>query len=116
MADKNALSGLILEGTRFADNKLTFKGKLRIDGEFVGEIESDGQLIVGKTAKIDAQILVREVLVAGEVKGKIKDCHLLEIQDGGRVLADVEARVLDVKAGAIFHGSSQMIPQAAKTK
>ena len=108
MADKNVLSGMIMEGTRF-EGKLIFKNKMRIDGEFVGEIISDSQLIVGKTAHIDADVKVRELIVMGEIRGTISDCLLLQIHEGGRVLADVKVKTLDIKPGAIFDGRCGMI-------
>lgn len=115
MADKGLLSGLILEGTRF-EGKLFFSNKMRIDGEFSGEIVSEDQLIVGKAAKVDANIRVRDLLVMGEVKGTISNCTTLEIQKGGRVLADVRVETLDIKPGAVFEGKCAMITEEGKKK
>ena len=42
------------KGTEF-EGKLKFHGTLRIDGYFKGEIEADGNLIVGEDAKIEAK-------------------------------------------------------------
>ena len=108
MSEKNMLSGVIMEGTRF-EGKLFFKNKMRIDGEFSGEISSEDQLIVGKTAKINADIKVRELIVMGEVKGTVSSCSTLEIQKGGAVLADINVKVLDIKPGAVFDGKCSMI-------
>ena len=107
MGDKGGLSGLILEGTRF-EGKLSFEQKMRIDGEFVGEISSRSQLIVGKSAKINADLKVREIIVMGEVQGTVSNCELLQIQDGGKVMADIEVDSLDIKPGAIFDGKCKM--------
>ena len=113
MADKSVISGFIMEGTRF-EGKLEFKNKMRIDGEVSGEISSDDQLIVGKSAKINADIKVRELIVMGEVRGTISNCGVLEIQKGGRVLADVQVKVLDIKPGAVFDGKCAMISSDKK--
>jgi len=108
MAEKGGLSGLILEGSRF-EGKLTFKNMMRIEGEFVGEMVSESQLQVGKAAKVNADIRVRELIVMGEVQGTISDCDRLEIQAGGRVMADIKVKTLDIKPGAIFDGKCSMI-------
>ena len=113
MADKGMLSGLIMEGTRF-EGQLSFKQKMRIDGEFVGEMSSESQLIVGKSAKIDADIKVREMIVMGEVRGTISDCQLLQIQEGGKVVADIQIKTLDIKPGALFDGKCTMIAGESK--
>jgi len=108
MSGKGMLSGLILEGTRF-EGSLQFENKMRIDGEFKGKITSKSQLIVGKSAKIDADIKVQEVVVMGEIRGTIAECENLEIQNGGRVLADIRVKTLDIKPGAIFEGNCVML-------
>ena len=107
MAEKNFISGMILEGTRF-EGKLCFKDKMRIDGHFQGEIESNDQLVIGKNARVDAKIKVGEMIVMGEVKGQVTHCGLLQIQDGGRVIADIHVVKLDVQQGAIFDGKCTM--------
>lgn len=115
MADQSALSGLILKGTRI-EGKLFFDDKMRIDGEFSGEITSKNQLIVGKTAKVNAEIKVGEMIVMGEVRGKVAQCESLQIQEGGRVIADVRVRKLDVRPGAIFDGKCSMITDTTQDK
>lgn len=107
-ADKGMLSGLILDGSRF-EGKLTFVNKMRIDGEFHGEIESKDQLIVGKSAKIDAEISVGELIVMGEVRGHVKHCDMLQVVEGGRLIGDIRVKTLDLRPGAIFDGRCEMI-------
>ena len=111
MADKNMLSGLIMEGTKF-EGKLFFKNKMRIDGEVIGEIHSEDQLIVGKNAKINADIKVNQIIVMGRVEGSISNCDLLEIQEGGNVLADIQVKTLNIKPGALFDGRCTMTKES----
>lgn len=108
MADKNIISGMILEGSRF-EGKLTFKNQMRIEGEFYGEIESDHELIIGKTAQVNADIRVGKLVVMGELSGTVSSCTTLQIQDGGKVLADVCVQELDVQPGALFDGKCAMM-------
>lgn len=108
MADKNIISGVILEGSRF-EGKLTFKNQMRIEGEFLGEIDSEHELIVGKTALVDADVRVGRLIVQGQLKGKVSECGQLQIQEGGKVLADISVRELDIQPGALFDGKCAMI-------
>lgn len=112
MADKEMLSGLIMEGTRI-DGKLTFRNKMRFDGELNGEIVSKEMLIVGKNAQIQADIKVGQMIVMGVVKGTITECEQLEIQEGGSVIADINVKSLDIKPGAIFEGKCAMISDSS---
>jgi len=109
------LSGLILKGTR-VEGKLFFKDKMRIDGEFAGEITSENQLIIGKTAQVNADVKVGELIVMGELKGKVSSCDSLQIQEGGRIIGDIRTRKLDIKPGAIFDGKCTMMAEESKDK
>jgi len=108
MADKNIISGMILEGSRF-EGKLTFQNQMRIEGEFLGEIQSDHELIIGKSANVDADIRVGKLIVQGQLKGTVSQCNLLQIQDGGKVLADISVHELDIQPGALFDGKCAML-------
>ena len=61
-AGLNALlgPGSVVEG------KLSFKGQVRIEGTFTGEITTTDLLIVGETAKVSANINCGSVVVNGE--------------------------------------------------
>ena len=115
MADKGIMSGLILEGSRF-EGKLTFKSMMQIHGEVEGEIISQSKLVVGKQARIKADIKVKELAVMGRVEGTITDCDLLEIQEGGQVFADVTVKTLHIKPGALFDGKCTMIKEPKNRK
>ena len=53
--------GCIYEG------KLTFEGRVRVDGRFTGEIFSTDTLEIGPQAEIEAEIDVSTVIIAGSV-------------------------------------------------
>lgn len=113
MAEKGGMGGIILEGTRF-EGKLEFGQTMTIGGEFIGEMASESQVIVGETAKINAAIKVRELIVKGEVRGTISHCELLQIHKGGRVIADIQVKTLDIKPGALFDGNCKMVTDHKK--
>lgn len=108
MNTKNIMSGVILEGTTF-EGKLTFNDKMRLDGIFKGEIQSKGQLIIGKTAKVTGDIEVGECIILGEMTGTIKKCDHLQIEEGGKLTADINVLKLEIKPGALFDGQCKMI-------
>jgi cytoskeletal protein CcmA (bactofilin family) len=103
--------GVRLEG------KLTFAGTVRIDATFVGSIVTDDVLVVGETARIDANITCGTIVVHGEVNGNIQAKNGVEIHGGAKVRGDVEAPSLMVEKGAFFQGASRMDPaKAARAK
>ena len=53
------------------EGRLTFKGTVRVEGKFTGDIASEGTLNVGKDAQVSGLVNVGELLVAGHVSGDI---------------------------------------------
>jgi cytoskeletal protein CcmA (bactofilin family) len=74
------------------DGKLTFEGSVQIDGEFRGEIETSGRLIIGAHARVHAQVTAGEVVVEGELKGDVVASEGLEIRSSARVYGQLSAR------------------------
>jgi cytoskeletal protein CcmA (bactofilin family) len=93
--------GVRLEG------KLTFSGTVRVDATFQGSIVTDGILIVGDAAKVDADITCGTVVVEGEVNGNVTARESVEIRRTAKVRGDVETPSLSVERGAVFEGASR---------
>jgi len=93
------------------EGKLAFEGTVRLDGHFTGTIESkDGLMIVGEKAVVRADILVHTATVHGEVSGNIRATHCIELHPPARVNGDLNAPVVVVDAGVVFHGNCTMKP------
>ena len=104
MSKRDDLSGFIDFGVRI-QGELIFQNTFRIDGKFHGSIRSDDLLIIGDRAQVDAEIDVGAISVSGLVKGKIIARERLEVQRGGRVLADVSTPSLFIEEGGVLQGS-----------
>ncbi len=100
-ADLRLGRGVRLEG------KLTFSGTVRVDATFQGSIVTDGVLVVGEGAKVDAEISCGTVIVEGEVNGNVTASAAVELRPTARVRGDIEAPSLTVDRGAIFEGASR---------
>jgi cytoskeletal protein CcmA (bactofilin family) len=83
-------------------------GGLRIDGVFEGEIQLAGNLIVGESGKVIADISAQNVSVAGAIKGTIKAAGRLEILSTGRVWGDISVASFLIDEGGFFRGQSVM--------
>lgn len=92
-------------------------GPLRIDGRVDGEVNIDGDIIIGETAVINAQVKGRNIRLAGKVYGNVLAAGKLEVLAGGTVNGDIDAHKLQVEDGAILRGSLSMqnTEQKAKT-
>ncbi len=90
------------------DGKLTFPGTTRMEGIFKGEITSDGSLIVGEKAMIEANIHVSYIIITGEIRGEIIADKRIDIREPGKVYGNIEAPTVVMGEGAIFEGNCKM--------
>jgi cytoskeletal protein CcmA (bactofilin family) len=82
-------------------------GGIRIDGVFQGEVDTAGNLIVGESAKVIAEISANNVSVSGAVKGNISG-NRVEILETGRVWGDLTVNSLLLNEGAYLRGQTMM--------
>jgi cytoskeletal protein CcmA (bactofilin family) len=98
---------LLGQGSEFS-GKLTFEGAVRIDGKFAGEIFSEGTLVVGAGAEIQADIEVRRILIQGRVNGNVTAAEEIEIHAPARVEGKLICPQLYIEKGVLFDGSCEM--------
>ncbi len=97
-------------GSRF-EGKLAFDGTVRIDGEFRGDITSEGRLIIGESALVEGTISVGSAVISGAVTGSIKAKSTIELRPQARVNGDMAAPSLSIEKGAHFDGTVKMLPK-----
>lgn len=110
---KEQINAFLGSDTQF-EGKLSFKGVVRIDGRFKGEISTEGTLIVGETAFIESDIHASEIIISGEVSGNIIAEKSIEILAPGRVFGNIKAPSVTISEGVVFEGICQMQPQDDK--
>lgn len=98
---------IIGKGTEFKGT-LSSSGVIRVDGRFEGEILHRGDLVVGETGFVTANIKARHVTIAGEVRGNVEAEGKLELITSGRLFGDIKVAALVIGDGAVFRGSSEM--------
>jgi len=102
------IHALLGAGTRY-EGKLFFDGRVRIDGELSGEVQSNGVLIVGEEAIIRGVIRVGTLIVrGGAIEGDIHATDLVELHAPARIRGDIRTRALYMDKGVLFDGSCVM--------
>jgi cytoskeletal protein CcmA (bactofilin family) len=82
---------------------------LVIDGSVEGLVQLDERkLTVGATAKVTADIIAREVIVYGAVKGNLRAKDRIEIKKDGSVNGDLTTARIMIEDGAYFKGSIEI--------
>ena len=93
------ITTILGKGSAF-DGKLTFEGAVRIDGEFSGEIRTDGTLIVGETAEVKAE----SDGLRGEVKAEINGfraelvANMARLDERLTIALDLRERIVALEA------------------
>lgn len=100
-----------IEGT------IEFSGTIRLDGNVKGRILSNGgTVIIGERAKIEAELIVDEAIVHGEVTGTIDAKERIEVKPPGCVTGDITAPVISIGNGATFNGNCGMKSKRGEIK
>jgi len=82
---------------------------LHLDGSVEGLISlEDRKLTVGASAKLTADIVAREVVVYGTVKGNLRARDRIEIKKDGSVVGDLTTARIMIEDGAYFKGSIEI--------
>jgi cytoskeletal protein CcmA (bactofilin family) len=105
--DENKIGTVIGEDIEFK-GKLTFKESLKIKGSFEGKIETDGHLIIGREAVVNADVTAKVVSVDGTINGKIKARELIELFGRSRTMGDLITPDLSIENKSIFNGTCIM--------
>ena len=105
------LNGFMDEGTEFL-GELRFRHTFRVDGRLRGRIVSDNTLVVGESARVEADIDCGVVSIRGLVVGRVQGRQRIELLAGARVQGTLVAPKLVIEDGAVFEGDCEMAPHA----
>jgi len=100
---------------------LTIKGRisgdedLKVDGKIEGPVTlSNHRLTVGATAHVNGEVVAREIIIYGDVKGKLSAQDRIEIKKDSSMLGDLTTPRVMIEDGAYFKGSIEIERAAAK--
>lgn len=106
------IQALLGSGSQF-EGKLTFAGRVRVDGKFRGQIFSDDVLVLGEHAEIHASIDVGTLIMrGGTLHGDVRATELVELYSPARVYGDIVAPQLFLDKGVVFEGKCTMPTEA----
>src|SRR5271156_1578777 len=89
--------------------EITGNEDLLIDGTVEGLVQlEDRKLTVGASAKVTADVIAREVVVYGNVKGNLRARDRIEIKKDGSVVGDLTTARISIEDGAYSKGSIEI--------
>ena len=111
--DKADIKAFLGPGSCF-EGKLSFDEMVRLDGSFIGEINSTDTLVVGESAKVEGDIRVGALVLSGSFKGNIYASSMVDLRAPARVDGNIETPVLKIEDRVVFNG--QVVMAEVKTK
>ena len=82
---------------------------LRLEGHFKGTIKVVGDIHVGQSGVVEADVEADNIVIQGQITGNVLARKQLEIQSSGQLLGDCKAKSIDIREGALFEGRSSML-------
>ncbi|MEF2144636.1 MAG: polymer-forming cytoskeletal protein [Desulfovibrionaceae bacterium] len=104
---KDEINAFLGAGTNY-NGKLNFQGSVRIDGNFTGEVESEGTLVIGKDAIVEGTVLVGQLVLSGRLTGEVEARQKVSLKKSADLRGNVRTPVLVVDEGAVLEGTLTM--------
>ena len=95
-------TGLRVEGDLSSD------GVVKVEGTVVGTVRASRQVLVAKGGVVEGDIVTREAIIGGEVRGGIGAEERVELQATSVVHGDITTKRLFVQEGGEINGVIRM--------
>ena len=87
---------------------ISYSGTVRIDGNLDGEIHTDGVLLIGEDAVIQAKITAGSVVSKGKITGDVIAKERVKLRAPAVMNGSVKTPVLSMEDGVLFNGALEM--------
>ncbi|WP_027183661.1 bactofilin family protein [Desulfovibrio inopinatus] len=104
---RDEINAFLGAGTTY-QGRLDFEGSVRIDGNFQGEVESSGTLVVGKDATIIGQVKVGQLVLSGRLEGDVTAQKKVTMHKTAVFYGNLVTPALVVEDGAVLEGKVTM--------
>jgi cytoskeletal protein CcmA (bactofilin family) len=112
-APSDGEAGLSIIGTGMrVVGDVTADGVVKIEGTVIGTVRAGRQVLVGKGGEVEGDVITREAIIGGEVRGSIVAEERVEIQTSSVVHGDMFTKRLFVQEGGEINGVVRMGEEA----
>jgi len=114
MAESNGEFPTVIGPDAVFKGELTFEKGVRLLGQFEGQIDSKGSLVIAEGAKLAGDVKAGSVKVDGVVNGNLETSGKIQLSATARLEGDLKSARLEVSDGATFQGRVVVGPQNGK--
>jgi cytoskeletal protein CcmA (bactofilin family) len=112
------LSAFVGRGVEFKGT-ISYSGTVRIDGSLEGEIRTDGMLLIGEDAVVQARVSAGTIVCKGKITGDVVAKEGVKLRAPAVITGSIKTPMLSMEDGVLFNGGLEMsqsvreVPQAA---
>ncbi|MDN5941086.1 MAG: polymer-forming cytoskeletal protein [Nitrospira sp.] len=101
------ISAFVGKGVEFKGT-ISYSGTVRIDGYLDGEIHTDGVLLIGEEAVIQAKITAGTIVCKGKITGDVVAKECVKLRTPAVMNGSIKAPILSMEDGVLFNGALEM--------
>ncbi|THB68033.1 MAG: polymer-forming cytoskeletal protein [Spirochaetaceae bacterium] len=105
--DELVINSLVGEGSFFRGD-ITARGLLRIDGDYAGNIKTEGKILIGMSGRAECELQAAAVVIGGAVRGTIEASKKVILLSSAVVIGNIYAPRLVAEEGALIDGVLQI--------
>jgi len=107
IAGAGDISAFVGKGVEFKGT-ISYSGTVKIDGYLDGEIDSDGVLLIGEEAVIQAKVTAGTIVCKGKITGDIVAKARVELRAPAVINGSIQTPILFIEDGVLFNGAIEM--------
>ncbi len=101
--DDISLNTIIGPGSTICGD-IKINGFVRIDGDIDGNLETDGNVIIGENARIKGNVNAKSIIIGGIIVGNINAIESAKLLPESIVIGDIVSHKVQVADNSILHG------------
>ncbi|MFZ1890636.1 MAG: polymer-forming cytoskeletal protein [Formosimonas sp.] len=102
----HTITTFIGESASFEGN-LTAQASIKVDGRINGDMNIEGMIVLGETARITGNVNTTELIVYGHIDGNV-NATTLTLKSSGHITGNIHVKNLEIESGASYQGHVQM--------
>ena len=103
----DAITAFLGAGTQY-HGQFNFQGVVRIDGSVIGDIISDGVLVLGEEGLVEGSVRVGELIASGRIVGDVVASRRVVLHKSAKVRGNLATPAVVVEDGAVINGQLRM--------
>jgi len=105
--EKEIINKTRISSTSKVKGDISSQEDIVIEGEVSGKVSTSGKLEIKKSAQVIANLIAKDIIIAGKVEGNIQT-QKLEITETGKVFGDIISKIISIAAGAVLIGGCKV--------